>query len=212
VKCLSWVRPLTQDATGSRKVGREWSVNVQMLVEPSNDASPGTRRSESIEVLFAAMESPLLSYAQRLLQDLESAEDVVQEAFLQLHAQFDRVHEPRRWLYRTVHNRALNLRRRADRVVPLEAAPDEPTRTEPADPQPLPDEQIARLEGVGLVRLSLERIDPRSRELVQLKFRDGLSYRQISERTGLTVGNVGYILHHALKALAQDLTKAGIIP
>jgi RNA polymerase sigma-70 factor (ECF subfamily) len=193
-------------------VSREWSGNVQMLVEPSNDAIPGTRRSETIEALFAAMETPLLSYAQRLLQDLESAEDVVQEAFLQLHAQFDRVQEPRRWLYRTVHNRALNQRRRTNRVVPLEPASGEPTRIEPADPQPLPDEQIARLEGVGLVRLSLERIDSRSRELVQLKFCDGLSYRQISERTGLTVSNVGYILHHALKALAQDLTKTGIIP
>jgi RNA polymerase sigma factor (sigma-70 family) len=183
-----------------------------MLVEPSNDASPGIRRSESIEALFAAMESPLLSYARRLLQDAETAEDVVQESFLQLHAQFDQVRDPRRWLYRTVHNRALNQCRRTGRFVPLDAASDEPKIAEVADPRPLPDEQIARLEGVGLVRLSLDRMEARSRELVELKFRDGLSYREISERTGLTVGNVGYLLHHALKALARDLAKSGIIP
>jgi RNA polymerase sigma factor (sigma-70 family) len=183
-----------------------------MLVEPSNDASPGIRRSESIETLFAAMESPLLSYAQRLLPDPETAEDVVQEAFLQLHTQFDQVRDARRWLYRTVHNRALNQRRRSGRQVPWPTNSEERTLAEPTDPQPLPDEQIARLEGVGLVRLSLERMDPRNRELVQLKFRDGLSYREISERTGLTVGHVGYLLHHALKALASDLAKTGIIP
>jgi RNA polymerase sigma-70 factor (ECF subfamily) len=158
------------------------------------------------------MESPLLSYAQRLLQDLESAEDVVQEAFLQLHAQFDQVRDARRWLYRTVHNRALNQRRKSGRLVPWPTHSEDRAVTEPADPQPLPDEQIARLEGVGLIRLSLERMEPRNRELVQLKFRDGLSYREISERTGLTVGNVGYLLHHALKALASDLAKTGIIP
>jgi len=158
------------------------------------------------------MESPLLSYAQRLLQDPETAEDVVQEAFLQLHTQFDQVRDARRWLYRTVHNRALNQRRRSGRLVPWPTNSEEQTVTEPADPQPLPDEQIARLEGVGLVRLSLERMEPRNRELVQLKFRDGLSYREISERTGLSEGNVGYLLHHALKALASDLAKTGIIP
>jgi RNA polymerase sigma-70 factor (ECF subfamily) len=55
-------------------------------------------------------------------------------------------------------------------------------------------------------------MEPRNRELVQLKFRDDLSYREISERTGLTVGHVGYLLHHALKALADDLASTGIIP
>jgi RNA polymerase sigma-70 factor (ECF subfamily) len=55
-------------------------------------------------------------------------------------------------------------------------------------------------------------MEPRSRELIQLKFRDGLSYREISERTGLTVGHVGYLLHHALKALASDLANTGILP
>jgi RNA polymerase sigma-70 factor (ECF subfamily) len=129
-----------------------------------------------------------------------------------LHTQFDQVRDARRWLYRTVHNRALNQRRRSGRLVPLPATSEESTAAELADPQPLPDEQIARLEGVGLVRLSLERMEPRKRELVQLKFRDGLSYREISERTGLTVGNVGYLLHHALKALASDLAETGIIP
>lgn len=183
-----------------------------MLVEPSNDASSGAPRSESIEALFGAMESPLLSYAHRLLQDAEAAEDVVQEAFLQLHAQFDRVRDARRWLYRTVHNRALNQRRKAERLVPLKAGTEGPTAVEPTDPQPLPDEQIARLEGVGLVRLSLGRMEPRSRELLQLKFRDGLSYREIGERTGLTVGHVGYLLHHALKAMATDLARTGILP
>jgi RNA polymerase sigma-70 factor (ECF subfamily) len=183
-----------------------------MLVEPSNDASPGTRGSQTIEVLFEAMESPLLSYARRLLQDAESAQDVVQEAFLQLHANFSQVREPRRWLYRTVHNRALNLRRQTGKLVRLSPDPEASADVEVTDPQPLPDEQIARLEGVGLVRLSLDRLDTQSRELVQLKFRDGLSYREMGERTGLTVGHVGYLLHHALKALASELAKTGMIP
>ncbi len=172
------------------------------------------RSSESIEELFLALESPLLSYARRLSPNIDMAEDIVQEAFVRLHHQFDHVHTPRSWLYRTVHNLALNRERDATKIAPL---PDSEggeayNIAELTDPQPLPDEQIARWEGVGLVRLNLKNLDSRSQELIRLKFDEDLSYKQISERTGLTVSNVGYLLHHLLKSLVADLTKAGLAP
>ncbi len=185
-----------------------------MTVVPPDAASAGPPRCESIEALFAALESPLLSYALRLLGDRALAEDAVQDAFMKLHAHFAEVREPRRWLYRTVHNQALNHRRQADKIVPLEQPGDDASHAsnDTADPQPLPDEQIARWEGVGLVRLSLETLDPRSREVVRLKFEEDLSYQQIAERTGLKSGHVGYLLHHALKSIAAELAKSGIVP
>ena len=132
---------------------------------------------------------------------------------MRLHAQFDEVREPKRWLYRTVHNLALNHLRDANKIVPLDLSTeaDGAMGTDNADPQPLPDEQIVRLEGIGLVRLSLEILDPRSRELIQLKFNEELSYKEISARTGLSIGNVGYLLHHALKAIAGELAKNGVV-
>jgi RNA polymerase sigma-70 factor (ECF subfamily) len=47
---------------------------------------------------------------------------------------------------------------------------------------------------------------------VRLKFQEDLSYKQISERTGLTTGHVGYLLHHALKTLGAELAGAGLAP
>ena len=173
---------------------------------------------ETIEELFAALESPLLNYALRFVTDRNVAEDLVQDAFMKLHRQFAEVREPRRWLYRTVHNQALNYRRDTARIIPLVPANVDPSHeshppysSEPTDESPLPDEQIARLEGIGLVRLSLESLDARSRELIQLKFNEDLSYQQISERTGLKTGHIGYLLHHALKAIAQELAKSGVV-
>ena len=187
-----------------------------MAVMQPDEASAEPPVWETIEELFAALESPLLNYAFRLVGELSVAEDMVQEAFMKLHAQFEKVREPRRWLYRTVHNQALNHLRQTDKIVSLhpqgEGASQTATASEATDPQPLPDEQIARWEGIGLVRLSLESLDDRSRELIRLKFNEGLSYKEISTRTGLTIGHVGYLLHHALKSIADELAKLGVTP
>jgi RNA polymerase sigma factor (sigma-70 family) len=181
---------------------------------PPDQASAEPPGWETIEELFAALESPLLSYALRLAGDAAVAEDVVQDAFMKLHAQFDEVREPRRWLYRTVHNLALNHRRQAGKIVSLNLPGEDgaPATNDTADPQPLPDEQIARWEGIGLVRLSLGTLDDRSRELVRLKFNEEMSYKEISARTGLNIGHVGYLLHHALKAIADELARNGVVP
>ena len=183
-----------------------------VVTRPTAVSEPVAR--ETIEELFTALESPLLSYARRLAGDPAAAEDVVQDAFMKLHAQFAEVREPRRWLYRTVHNQALNHRRQAGKIVPLHpvAEDGQPESAESADPQPLPDEAIARWESIGLVRLSVETLDERSRELIRLKFTEDLSYKEISERTGLKTGHVGYLLHHALKTMADELARNGGLP
>ena len=179
---------------------------------------PSVQSPETIEQLFAALESPLLAYALRLTGERGVAEDLVQEAFMKLHAQFAEVREPRRWLYRTVHNQALNHRRDSAKIIPLAPAADESHPSHEsnesylADETPLPDAQIIRMESIGLVRLSLAALDERSREIIRLKFHEDLSYAEISARTGLKSGHIGYLLHHALKTIAAELAKTGVTP
>lgn len=180
-----------------------------MQRDPVNTEPP---KAETIEELFSALESPLLNYALRLAGERGVAEDIVQEAFMKLHAQFEQVREPRRWLYRTVHNLALNHRRDSGKIISLDSKNNDGDAGDATDPQPLPDEQIARLEGIGLVRLGMAVLDERSREVLRLKFTENLSYKEISTRTGLKIGHVGYLLHHALKAMAEELSKNGVIP
>lgn len=179
------------------------------LKSMANDRRADPPPPGTIEAWFAALESPLLIHALRLTGDRAAAEDVVQEAFMRLHAQFDEVRQPRPWLYRTVHNLALNQRRADSKIIPLHPEPDAGDRPAPetADPLPFPDEQIARLEAIGQVRLGIEALDARSRQVVNLKFKEDLSYKEISQRTGLKVGHVGYLLHHALKTIAGELAK-----
>ncbi|MEW6160120.1 MAG: RNA polymerase sigma factor [Verrucomicrobiota bacterium] len=180
-----------------------------MAERKPDDAEPITAPPGSIEQLYAALESALLGYAERIVTDSETAQDIVQEAFLKLHAEFERVRQPQAWLYRTVHNLALNHLRAGRKIVPL--APQDSDQAETPDPLPLPDEQIQRLEAIGQTRLCLDGLDARSQELIRLKFEQGLSYKEISAATQLSVSNVGYLLHHALKHLAAALKKNGVI-
>jgi RNA polymerase sigma-70 factor (ECF subfamily) len=174
----------------------------------SDDAAVKSAPPDSIESLYAALESALLVYAQSLVKQNETAQDIVQEAFMRLHADFETVRQPQAWLYRTVHNLSLNHLRAGRKIVPITA--EEFQHAEISDAQPLPDEYLEKMEAIGQTRLSLEVLDPRSRELIRLKFEERLSYKEISDRTGLSMSNVGYLLHHALKDLAIVLKKAGV--
>lgn len=169
------------------------------------------QEDSSLAGLFEALEAPLLRYAGKMVKRPEVAQDLVQEAFLKLHARQGLVSQPKAWLYRTVHNLAVNCLRKEGRMVPLvSGGSEESTAPEQAATEPLPDECLARMETVGQVRLLLQKLEPKKRELIRLKFEEDLSYKEISERTGLSVGNVGYQLHHLLKTLAAEIEKNGV--
>ena len=165
--------------------------------------------NSSLADVFVQLEKPLLRYAYQLVKRSEVAQDLVQDAFVKLHGQNEKVREPKPWLYRTIHNLAVNYHRKENRIVPL-PDPNETNDSQPT-PEPMPDEQITRLEAIGQIRLVLKNLAPRKRELLRLKFEEELSYKEISSKTGLSVSNVGYQLHHLLKSLASEIQESGAL-
>ena len=51
----------------------------------------------------------------------------------------------------------------------------------------------------------LGELPPRQQEVVWLRFRSGLSYAEIAEVTRTTRGNVGFVLHQAMRRLRERL-------
>ena len=160
--------------------------------------------ARSLRQVFEAEESPLLRYAYGLVGQRETAEDLVQEAFVRLHAHWDEVANPRAWLFRTVHNLALNHLRDHQRETSLEATQEWASNT------PDPEQALGRLEAIGTLQLLIAELPSADRKLIRLKYHQKLKYDQISQCTGLSVGNVGYKLHHLLKHLADSLRHLGI--
>jgi len=168
-------------------------------------ASPpaAMNKPPTIVAVFAAEESGLLRYAIGLVGQRPVAEELVQEIFLRLHQNWEQVDNPRSWLYRGLRNLALNHLR--DRKPATELKED----TAAADDLPSP-EVLGRNEAIGMMRLLLAEMPDEDRNLIRLKYQDDLKYQEISRRTGLSVSNVGYRLHHVLKGLADSLRHAGI--
>ena len=167
--------------------------------EPGNSPEKPDIRS-----LFEAEESPLLRYAFSLTGRRAVAEELVQEVFMQLYNHWDTVENPKAWLYRSVRNRSYNHNRDHKREVLTDKDQSESSNKD------TPGELLQRMEAAGFLRLLISELEAKDRQLIELKFYKDLKYTEISEQTGLSVGNVGYRLHHILKNLAARLRELGI--
>jgi RNA polymerase sigma-70 factor (ECF subfamily) len=165
---------------------------------------PMMEKSPTLRQVFEAEESSLLRYAYGLVAQRETAEDLVQEAFLKLHAHWADVENPKAWLFRAIRNLALNHLRDHKKETVLDAAKD----WESAAPDP--ERALGKMEAVGTLQLLISELGEDDRRLIGLKYHEGLKYDQISERTGLSVGNIGYKLHHVLKGLGEAMRRLGV--
>lgn len=159
-------------------------------------------KGERIEAALARYESPLTRYAHRITGDAERARDVVQETFLRL---CSNEHAPQdghltRWLFTVCRNHALDVLRKERRMTTL--AEMEVTETGGENP---PDLETRQREQSNRIEQCLDELPHNQRQVLRLKFGESLSYREISRRTGLSVSNVGYLMHRGIKTLRRRL-------
>ncbi|BCX50384.1 DNA-directed RNA polymerase sigma-70 factor [Haloferula helveola] len=156
-------------------------------------------REQFIERALAEYESPLIGYAYTFVRDLDRARDVVQDTFIRLCKQdVEKVRDGlKNWLFTVCRNRALDILRKESRMSPL----DEDDRGRVPTAAQAPDEAFDQEERIAEVMKYLERLSDNQQTVILMKFRDGLSYQEICEATGLSSGNVGFLIHTGLKRL-----------
>jgi RNA polymerase sigma factor (sigma-70 family) len=154
--------------------------------------------AHGLPAVLSCFEAPLLRHAAAVVGSGSAAQDVVQETFLRLLANGQPIDNLSAWLHRVTHNLAVDHVRKESRMRKLHHAAS--PRTEPLAPSPAED--LDRREAHALVLGELERLTPNERAVLMLKIKEGRSYQEISERTGLSTSNVGYLIHQGLKKLA----------
>jgi len=144
-----------------------------------------------IEGLYARWRLPVLRFVHRLTGDAALAEDVTHEAFLRLLATTDDVRAPGSWLFRTALNMVRDSARR-------HATHDRATADWPSDPPERPDERLERRETVRAVRVALDRLAPRDREVLLMR-ESGFSYDEIAMACDVQPQSVPTIVMRALR-------------
>ncbi|MDX1673865.1 MAG: sigma-70 family RNA polymerase sigma factor [Longimicrobiales bacterium] len=140
----------------------------------------------------------LVRYLSRKVWDPDRARDLAQEAFAR---SLDRdPDDPRSWVFTVAANLARDEARtdiRRKRHLTLVKV-EEDTAPRPPDPH----RELERKERAERARAALDRLSERDREALLL-WDAGLSYRQIAEQTGLSVGAIGTTLSRARKRLVD---------
>ena len=160
-------------------------------------------REPTLDELLTLHWGPLVAYAQRLLDDVASAEDVVQHAFVRLWESRRAMPEgdgARALLYRVVRNLAFNERRR-HRIHDhwtLEQLVDEP--------EVLPaDALLEQKELRTAIESAVEQLPPRRREIFVLSRFHELSNEEISAVLAISPQTVANQLVSAMRTLRQLL-------
>ena len=153
---------------------------------------------------LARHEQALVRYAVRITGDAELGRDVVQDTFLKL-ALVDRAQLDGHlveWLYTVARRRAIDVRRKEQRMESLTVEAAAACMCQEPDPALA----FERRDEVARVHEMLAHLGEREQEAVRLKFEHGLTYREIAGVLGITPNHVGVILHTALNTVRRQLS------
>ena len=172
---------------------------------PPDSTLPGER----LRAVMSREERRLLRYAWQLSGDEQLARDAVQDSFLKYHTECAAGRAPEHdaaWLFTVCRRRVFRLLENRHRLHPM----DPQTLDAGPEPAPSPDRAAQNREAGDALTGQLDRLPSRDREIIRLKFQNGLSYKEIAEITGLSVGNVGFILSSTVKILRDGMIRAGV--
>src|SRR5262245_918172 len=191
-----------------KKSGDCCVINIEDIIQPGVRCMREEEPSKAawIQSVLAEHEKPLVRYALHLTGNLDTARDVVQETFLRLCSQ-----DPKKvresvapWLFAVCRSRALDIMRKEKR---LNAASLEDEREQ--DSSVTDDswrvERFEESEAISRILRVLGKLSANQQEVIRLRFEEGFSYQEISRVTGLSVTNVGFLLHAGLKAIRLQI-------
>jgi RNA polymerase sigma-70 factor (ECF subfamily) len=190
-----------------------WFVNT--MESEASAIARGLRRRDPdlLDRLIEQYQHRLLRYLIHLSGNRELAEDLFQETWIRVLErghQYDGKHEFSTWLYAVARNLTLDYLRKKS-TVSLDGMMDGPTVDEPrapfepADTRPAAWEVVQQREQAERIDAALVGIPTEYREVVVLRFQDGLSLEEMVAVTGSPLGTVKSRLYRGLNLLMGKL-------
>lgn len=140
---------------------------------------------------------PLGMYALRVVDDVDIAEDLVQEAFLKVWQVYDQaqdIENPKGYMYRCVRNECISFLRQQKEVLGVESIPE-------AD-----EDAVDTSERDAALWRAIDALPDRCRDVFLLSKRDGLSNDEIAMELGISVKTVKNQMTKAFSRLREVLS------
>ena len=165
--------------------------------------------ADAMGTLITQYQQWVYNIAYGILGHHQDAEDVAQDAFVSAWENIGNFQFRSRfstWLYRIVKNKCLN------HIDQYQRRKTDPTEIDDSQPWvPLdtvtPEAEALRTEEKEIVHAALAKLKPSHREILVLRELQDLSYEEIAEIVGCTLGRVKSRLHEARKALKKELER-----
>jgi RNA polymerase sigma-70 factor, ECF subfamily len=169
---------------------------------------------EAMSRLVEQWSPTMLRLARSFVDSAQSAEDVVQEAWLGMLsglARFEGRSSLRTWTFTILVNRARTRGAREARTVPrspLEDAAEEPTRTwfSMGQRDNTPESAVLSREILLQLDRAISVLPPRQRQVVTMREISGMSAEEVCAALGISAANQRVLLHRARAALRVALT------
>jgi RNA polymerase sigma-70 factor (ECF subfamily) len=169
---------------------------------------------EAMSRLVEQWSPTMLRLARSFVDSAQSAEDVVQEAWLGMLsglARFEGRSSLRTWTFTILVNRARTRGAREARTVPrspLEDAAEEPTRAwfSLAQRDNTPESAVLSREILLQLDRAISVLPPRQRQVVTMREISGMSAEEVCAALGISAANQRVLLHRARVALRTALT------
>lgn len=150
---------------------------------------------------YLSLSDVLYRIAYYILESEDEAEDAVQETFVKLwkgRSSLDSVNNPKSYSIAILRNLCLDRIRRASRIVDIPVP-------EKVDTGFDPDAAIDQKERLEKVLAAIKSLPDLQRRILVLRTVEGLSYEQISERTGTNYLTLRVLLSKARATLRKQL-------
>lgn len=167
---------------------------------------------ENIDRLFRQFYKPLRAYAYRIVNDVDDAEDVVQDVFMGVWTNRETLRAEdniRTYLFRAVYNRSLNL-------MTLKRYTEEDSLDQLVDEINLnyavtvnPEHFMAAAQIHDEIELFVATLSPGVRDIFLASRKEGLKIREIAERMNISSKTVEKHLYATLAGLREHLVRAG---
>src|SRR5438874_375722 len=176
--------------------------------KPVSQTKADVTIEEKITGLFDALRNSIFHYLIAVFGGAAAleAEDITQEAFLQLYNAMQKgqqIDNPRSWLFRVSHNLAINRLKAQQFIAPLDDLTWDEICGRIPDPGMTPEQRAQRLEDFAIVHEAMKRLSLQERQCLNLRA-EGLRYREIAEILGIATPTVGEFLRRAIKKMMLE--------